>query len=102
MGFLITIDKQLIDEKYWKGNYVIVYALDYCTIGICPVVIPEWERKTLYRTMMNMLETSNSYIVELNDNIVDFYRIKEKDYAVTGHKKFVLLTMFDRNYNDRH
>jgi hypothetical protein len=98
MGFLITIDKQLIDEKYWKGtNYVIVYALDYCTIGICPVIIPEWERKTLYKTMADMLETLDGYIVELDDNIVDFYKIKERDYVVTGHKEFVLLTIFDRN-----
>jgi hypothetical protein len=99
MGFLIKIDKQLVNNKYWdETDIVIVYALDYCTIGISPVRIPDWERTALYETITEILKTTDmSFIIELDDDIVDFYRIKERKHVISGYKDFVLVTVTNGN-----
>jgi len=100
MGFLVTINKQLINGEYWnETNKVTVYALDYCTIGVSPVVIPDWARKALYvaDTIMLRRPINDVFIIELNDYLVDFYRITERKYEVTGYENFVLIAVTDRS-----
>jgi hypothetical protein len=98
MGFLVTIDKQLISEKYWKEKFIYIYMLDYCTIGISPIAIPEWESKGIPKEFTTeILETRDTYIVNLPDIIVNFYRIYQRKHVVTGHADFVLITVTDRN-----
>jgi len=103
MGFLVTVDKPLINEKYWKEKFVYIYMLDYYTIGISPVAIPEWESRGILKEFnTEILETRDAYIVNLSDMISNFYRIYERKYEVAGHENFVLITVIDRNKNDRH
>jgi len=98
MGFLVTIDKQLINEKYWKENFVYIYMLDYCTIGISQKVIPEWESKGIPKEFTTeILETKDTYIINLSDMIANFYRIQERKYTISGMDDLVLITVTDRN-----
>jgi len=96
MGFLVTIDKQLINEKYWKEKFVYIYMLDYYTIGISPVTIPKWESKGIPKEFnTEILETRDTYVVNLSDMISNFYRIYERKHVVTGYENFVLITVTD-------
>jgi len=97
MGFLVTIDKQLIKDKYHDTQFEYVYVLDYRTIGVAPTCIPDWERAALYRETIGYLETENAYIIELPDCIVNFYRITERKYEINVIDNLVLITITDRN-----
>jgi len=99
MGFLVTINKQLINEKHWHDTtrFKYVYVLDYCTVGVAPICVPDWERTALYKETISCLETESTYIIELPDCIVNFYRITERKYEISGIDNLVLITVTDRN-----
>lgn len=82
----ITIPTDLVSSDCW-GHHAFLYALDRLTLGISADRERKWNESSLVEARVQLRRVEKTTIVELPENVYNFYLLNMTEYDISASPK---------------